>query len=61
MTKQEFLELYGKSVYQIRLEIASKLWCANRGKDFDFCLPDANAFVNYLLKEDLKLLKQLYD
>jgi hypothetical protein len=51
MTKQEFLERYGKSVYQVRLEVASALWC--RGEEnLDGCLDLADSFVLGLLGED---------
>lgn len=56
MTKQEFQELYGKSVYQVRLEIASQLWC--RGEAGDECLKSASIFVKGLLQEDAKYLSE---
>jgi hypothetical protein len=52
MTKQEFLLLYGKSVYQVRLEVASTLWCRREEDNSDDCLELADAFVDGLLKED---------
>jgi hypothetical protein len=57
MTKQEFLELYGKSIYQVRLEIASQMWCREPTSP-DYCLTSADDFVGALLKEDVKQLER---
>jgi hypothetical protein len=59
MTKQEFLELYGKSVYQVYLEMAMQLRLC--GKQSDDCLKEAHFFVKVLLGPDVKELKGLYD
>jgi hypothetical protein len=61
MTKQEFLELYGKSVYQVRLEVASHLWCQDSDKAPHYRLQDADTFIKALLAEDAKQLRQSYD
>jgi hypothetical protein len=58
MTKQEFLELYGKSVYQVRLEIASQMWCREPTVSPDYCLTSADDFLEALLKEDVKQLER---
>jgi hypothetical protein len=60
MTKQEFLELYGKNIYQVRLEIASHSWCEGTERVAD-CLANADIFVNALLKEDVKQLERSHD
>jgi hypothetical protein len=58
MTKQDFLELYGKSVYQVRLEIATQMFCRDSALDPDWCLDNADGFIVALLKEDVE---GLYD
>jgi hypothetical protein len=55
MTKQELLELYGQSVYQIRLQLAIHFYCA--GKNVDGALQEADGFVVNLLGESTEEVK----
>jgi hypothetical protein len=61
MTTQEFIDLYGKSVYQVRLEVASQIFCRDSALDPDWCLNNVDRFIEALLLENLKELRQLYD
>jgi hypothetical protein len=60
MTKQEFLELYGKSVYQVYLEMASTLFCRRDPEriSVEDVLEEATIFVNVLLEEEIEELKE---
>jgi hypothetical protein len=58
VTKQEFLHLYGKSVYQVYLEMACQTWFKVTPKE---CLQTAHDFVKALLEEDVEELKGRYD
>ena len=55
MTKQEILELYGQSVYQIRLQLAIHFYCA--GENVDDALQNADGFVLNLLAENAEEVK----
>lgn len=59
MTKQEVVETYGKSVHQIRLDIACQLyikWCADGSHQFNVAvagnaLETADIFVARLMED----------
>jgi len=55
MTKQEVLEIYGQSVYQIRLSVAMHSFIAKG----ETCLEEADKFVRALQSEDkLELIEK---
>jgi hypothetical protein len=58
MTKQEILELYGQSVYQIRLSVAMHLYLSKSARD---ALQDADKFVAALQEESHKELLDRYE
>ena len=58
MTKQEILELYGQSVYQIRLSVAMHLYLSKGARD---ALQDADKFVAALQAESHKELLDGYE
>jgi hypothetical protein len=53
MTKQEILETYGRSIFQIRLEVAIAIFA--RTHDEEQALQLADIFVATLLDENLEL------
>jgi hypothetical protein len=60
MNKQDFLHLYGKTVYEVRLDLAIRLWhvlSPEGNATADYCLENADRFVDGLLKEDDEILK----
>jgi hypothetical protein len=58
MTKQEFRDFYGKSVYQLRLELILSFFNSNH--NLRDCLKFADDFVASLLNEDAEKVKNLY-
>jgi hypothetical protein len=57
MTKQESVELYGQSVYQIRLSIAMHVYLSKNARE---ALQDADKFVAALQEESHKELLDRY-
>jgi len=59
MTKQDIVHMYGKSVYQIRLEVAERLYGV---PDYDAlsALAVADEFVNALKAEDIDALREKF-
>ena len=57
MTKQEIVELYGQSVYQIRLSVAMHLYLSTNARD---ALGDADKFVAALQAESHQELLDRY-
>lgn len=55
MTKQDLLHTYGRSVYEIRLEVATKLFTSGYTQVHK-CLELADKFIEELLKEDIEKL-----
>jgi hypothetical protein len=58
MTKQEILELYGQSVYQIRLSIAMHACLSKNARE---ALEDADKFIAALQEESHKELLDRYE
>jgi hypothetical protein len=56
MTKQEVLEFYGRSVYQIRLDVALRLF-GHTERDASFCLKLGDEFVAALQAEEIEKLE----
>lgn len=52
MTKQDVFKVYGKSVYQIQLELAMNLFL--KDQDARLAFINANQFVEALLEKKLK-------
>ena len=59
MTEADIMHLYGKSVYQIRLEMAERLFGAD-GYKADLALKKADEFVSALQAEDDDELKDRF-
>jgi len=60
MTKHEVLHTYDRSVYQIRLEVATKLFTGGYTQVHK-CLELADKFVEELLKEDIRELTSKFN
>jgi hypothetical protein len=58
MTKKEIIELYGKSVYQIRLDVATKLFAGDM--PIPAALELADDFVRTLETEKLSELHEKF-
>jgi len=59
MTKQDIVHMYGKSVYQIRLEVAERLYGVPY-YDALSALAVADEFVNALKAEDIDALREKF-
>jgi len=59
MTKQQILDLYGQSVYQIRLSVAMHLYCT--AKNSEKALSEADQFVKALQEESRQELLDRYE
>jgi len=58
MTEQDFIAIYGQSVYEVRLEVAMKLLA---DMPTPAALDVAEAFVNSLLDESKEELRAKFD
>lgn len=57
MTKQEFQEFYGLSVYEVRLRMIEHYWRTKEQNDFFEAVRMAEEFVSELLEEEAKELR----
>jgi hypothetical protein len=56
MDKQDIIKLYGKNIYQIRLELAMQLYLKEKLNNWEL----ADIFVGYMLSDEHKpLLERL--
>jgi hypothetical protein len=50
MNKQQIIDLYGRSIYQIRLEVALACYCS--GTDRVRAWKKADEFIEYMLSDE---------
>jgi hypothetical protein len=54
MSKEEVIKLYGRNIYQIRLEIALACYCC--GTDMGRAWKKADEFIGHILSDEHKAL-----